>query len=105
MFAHLEQRGNILAVGIFAAIIFFGKSFGGTLWGLIPLAFCVSSGVFLWVKDLIRQGRDNEWASEQDRGETANVNLIPESVEWLNTALGVVWGLINPEMFAGVADT
>jgi Ca2+-dependent lipid-binding protein len=23
----------------------------------------------------------------------------------MNTALGVVWGLINPEMFAGVADT
>jgi len=26
-------------------------------------------------------------------------------VEWLNTLLGIVWGLINPDMFAAVADT
>lgn len=35
----------------------------------------------------------------------ATANLLPESVEWMNTLLTVVWGLINPEMFAGVADT
>ena len=35
----------------------------------------------------------------------ATANLIPESVEWFNTLLGVFWGLINPEMFASVADT
>lgn len=105
MFEALELRGNVLAAGIFFAIIFFGRMFGGKLIGLIPLAICVSSGVFLWIKDLIRRGRDQEWASEQQRGETATANLIPESVEWMNTALGIVWGLINPEMFAGVADT
>ena len=32
------------------------------------------------------------------------MNLIPESVEWMNTFLGVMWGLIDPEMFASVAD-
>jgi Ca2+-dependent lipid-binding protein len=90
MFAILEQRSNVLCAGIFCAI---------------PLGFCVASGVFLWTKDLIRQGRDLEWSSEQDRGETATANLIPESVEWMNTMLGVMWGLINPEMFAAVADT
>lgn len=105
MFNHLEQRGNFLCGGIFIAIIFVGKFFGGRLLGLIPLAFCIASGVWLWIKDLIRQGRDNEWASEQDRGETATANLIPESVEWMNTGLGIMWGLINPEMFAAVADT
>jgi hypothetical protein len=105
MFEALELRGNILAIGIFFGIIFFGRMFGGRLLGLIPLAICVSSGVFLWVKDLIRRGRDHEWSSEQQRGETATANLIPESVEWMNTALGLVWGMVNPEMFAGVADT
>ncbi|KAH8168948.1 c2 domain-containing protein [Sarocladium implicatum] len=105
MFTILEQRANILCAGIFFSIIFIGKFFGGRLLGLVPLAICVGSGVFLWAKDVIRQGRDMEWASEQERGETATVNLIPESVEWMNTALGIVWGLINPEMFAGVADT
>jgi Ca2+-dependent lipid-binding protein len=81
MFAILEQRATALCVGIFFGIIFVGKFFGGKLYGLILLAICVSCGVFLWVKDLIRQGRDLEWASEQERGETATANLIPESVE------------------------
>lgn len=26
-------------------------------------------------------------------------------MEWLNTLLGIVWGLIDPDMFQGVADT
>ena len=105
MFKALETRGNFLCGGIFLAILFVGKFFGGRLVGLFPLGFCVASGVWLWIRDLIRQGRDNEWATEQDRGEAATANLIPESVEWMNTAIGIVWGLVNPEMFAAVADT
>jgi Ca2+-dependent lipid-binding protein len=31
--------------------------------------------------------------------------LIPESVEWMNTLIAVIWGLVNPEMFNSVADT
>ncbi|KAK7746974.1 hypothetical protein SLS53_002162 [Cytospora paraplurivora] len=105
MYEALETRANVLTIGIFLAIIFIGKLFGGSLWGLIPLGGCVASGVFLWVKDLIRQGRAIDWSSEQKRGETAVVNLIPESVEWMNAALALVWRLINPDMFAAVADT
>ncbi|KXJ96552.1 hypothetical protein Micbo1qcDRAFT_229422 [Microdochium bolleyi] len=105
MFAIIEQRATILCIASFFAIIFVGKFFGGRLLGLFPLAVCISSGIFLWMKDLIRQGQDIEWSSEQKRGETATANLIPESVEWMNTLLSVVWGLINPDMFAGIADT
>jgi Ca2+-dependent lipid-binding protein len=105
MFATLENKGTALSVGIFVAIVLVGKVFGGRLLGLVPLGFCIASGVFLWIKDLIRQGRDLEWSSEQERGETATVNLIPESVEWMNTMIGLMWGLINPEMFSSVADT
>lgn len=105
MFAAVEARANVLCAGVLFAIVFIGKMFGGSLWGLVPLGMCVASGVFLWMKDLIKQGREMEWSSEAKRGETAVVNLIPESVEWLNTALGLVWNLINPEMFAAVADT
>lgn len=105
MYELLEQKATLLCAGIFVTIIFVGRLLGGWLFGLIVLATCVSSGVFLWVKELIRQGRDNEWASEKRRGETATVNLIPESVEWMNTLLGIVWGLVNPDMFAAVADT
>ncbi|KAI1101909.1 hypothetical protein F4804DRAFT_283167 [Jackrogersella minutella] len=105
MYAVIEQRATVLCAGVFFAIIFVGKFFGGRLLGLIPLGICVSSGIFLWMKDLVRRGRDIEWSSEQKRGETAVANLIPESVEWMNTLLGIVWGLVNPDMFAAVADT
>lgn len=101
MYASIEARANVLCVGIFIAIAFIGRLLGGSLWGLLPLGACVSSGVFLWMKDLVRQGRNTEWTSEQKRGETAVVNLIPESVEWMNTAIGLIWGLINPDMFVG----
>ncbi len=105
MFEAVEVRANVLCAAVLFAIISVGKMFGGSLWGLIPLSVFVSCGVFLWMKDLVKQGRAMEWSSEQKRGETAMVNLIPESVEWLNTALGLIWGLINPDMFAAVADT
>jgi hypothetical protein len=106
MFASIEARANVLCVGVFLGVVFIGKALGGgSLWALVPLAAAVASAVFLWAKDLIRQGRAVEWSSEQKRGETAVVNLIPESVEWLNTMLGLVWGLVNPDMFAAVADT
>ena len=35
----------------------------------------------------------------------STANLLPESVEWMNTLLGIVWGLVNPDMFQAVADT
>ena len=70
MYAALETKANVLCAGIFFAVVFIGRLFGGRLLGLIPLGACIASGVFLWVKDLIRQGRDTEWSAEQKRGET-----------------------------------
>ena len=35
----------------------------------------------------------------------ATANLLPESVEWMNTFLGIIWKLVNPDMLAPVADT
>ncbi|EEH45524.1 uncharacterized protein PADG_01674 [Paracoccidioides brasiliensis Pb18] len=105
MYKALERRGTVLSICIFLGIIIPGKWIGGSLKGLIPLAFCITSGVWLWIQDLIRKGRDIEWSSEQLRGETATVNLLPESVEWMNTFLSLVWGMLNPDMFASVADT
>ncbi|EEP80240.1 conserved hypothetical protein [Uncinocarpus reesii 1704] len=105
MFKSLEKRGGVLCMGVFWAILIAGKLAGGALKWLIPLSFCVVSAVWLWVQDVIRKGRQHEWQSEQIRGQTATANLLPESVEWLNSLLEVAWGLMNPDMFAGVADT
>ncbi|KAL6717455.1 hypothetical protein ACLMJK_005370 [Lecanora helva] len=105
MFAALETRAGGLCIGVLIAIILLGKMFGASLKGLIPTAMCISSGIWLWMKEVVRSGREVEWSSEQSRGETATANLLPESVEWMNTLMGIVWGLINPDMFASVADT
>ncbi|KAL9113203.1 MAG: hypothetical protein Q9227_002538 [Pyrenula ochraceoflavens] len=105
MFAALEKRAGALCIGILIAIVVLGKMFGGALKGLIPLGACITSGVWLWMKEVVRSGREVEWHSEQTRGKTATANLLPESVEWMNTFLSIVWGLLNPDMFAAVADT
>lgn len=70
MFKQLEQQATKLCIGIPVAIIVLGRAFGASLWGLIPLAACVASGVWLWVQEVIRSGKDMEWSSEQMRGQT-----------------------------------
>lgn len=74
-FAAMEKRTSGLCIGIFAAIIIFGRIFGGRLLGLIPLGACVASGVFMWMKEIIRSGREVEWDSEKVRGQTVGVYL------------------------------
>jgi hypothetical protein len=80
MFKALEKRATILCIGILAAIIVLGRTFGGSLWGLIPLAFCISSGVWLWVQEVIRSGREMEWSSEQMRGQMVSSCMILLSI-------------------------
>jgi len=75
MFAALETRAGVLCVGVFFAIVIVGKQFGGSLKGLIPLAACIVSGIWLWMKEVIRSGREIEWSSEKSRGEI--VGIVP----------------------------
>lgn len=81
-FKSLEQRGLYLVVGVFVGIIVLGRTFGGRFIGIIPLAACVASGIWLWVKEVVRSGREVEWSAEKERGQVATANLLPESVEW-----------------------
>lgn len=69
LYEALEKKATILAAGIVVAIVVLGKMFGGALYGLIPLAMCIASGVFLWMKEVIRSGRELEWESEKTRGQ------------------------------------
>lgn len=72
MFDHLQKRALGLCVGIVFAIIFLGRFFGGSLLGLLPLSACIATGVWLWMSEVIRSGRELEWSSEQLRGETVS---------------------------------
>ena len=77
MFAALEKRAGALCVGVCLAIIILGKMFGGSLKGLIPTAMCIASGIWLWMKEVVRSGREVEWSSEQSRGETVSTPTAP----------------------------
>ena len=82
----MEQRAGALCVGSLVAIIFLGKMFGGSLFGLIPTAACVASGIWLWTKGTVQAGREVEWDSEKKRGEVVRESSTPESkspvTEW-----------------------
>ena len=43
------------------------------------------------------------WETEKRRGEEFSPPT-PESVEWLNALLKLIWGLINPDMFVPMVD-
>jgi hypothetical protein len=72
MFQILERRAGGLCIAILVSIVVLGKMFGGSLKGLIPLGMCLASGVWLWMKEVVRSGREVEWSSEQTRGETVS---------------------------------
>jgi Ca2+-dependent lipid-binding protein len=109
-FAALEKNTASLCILIIVSIVgtmFFLRKAGlfiGFL-GSVATAIFVSGCVWFWMKKIKEEADNIRWATEKSRGETAQLNLIPESVEWMNTLMGVIWGLVNPEMFVSMADT
>ena len=75
-FARLEKQAGTACVVILVAIVVLGKYFGGSLKGLIPLAACVTSGIWLWMKEVVRSGREVEWDSEKERGMTVSMMTL-----------------------------
>lgn len=75
-----------------------------TVLGLFMTGIGVAGGLWFWMRRILEQARNVDWASEKQRGEIGGQNLVPESVEWLNRLVGVGWTLVNPEMFASLAD-
>lgn len=86
MFEHLEKRATGMCLGFTLGILFVGRMFGASLWGLVPLAACITSAVWLWMKEVIRSGRELEWSSEQLRGQTVLCPLslcIENHTDWI----------------------
>lgn len=105
VFVGFEKKAGALCVGIVAVVVVLGKVLGGMgifVSGLI--GSLVGGGVWYWAQGVMKEARSVDWESEKKRGEMAVNNLIPESVEWMNSLLGIVWGLVNPDMLTGVAD-
>ncbi|KAI5799888.1 hypothetical protein EDC01DRAFT_648048 [Geopyxis carbonaria] len=105
VFAGFEQKVTTLCLGIFGAILVGGKLLGGgSLFSLFLISSGVAGSVWYWARGVMDEARNVDWESEKKRGEMAVTSLIPESVEWMNNLLGIVWGLVNPEMFSSIAD-
>jgi len=50
---------------------------------------------------------DETWDSlrrEQEEDNVASNSELPESVQWLNSTLSMVWPLINPDLFSSLVD-
>jgi len=75
-FKALEKNTGFLCVGILLSVVILGKMFGGSLVGLIPLGMCLASGIWMWMKEVIRSGREVEWDSEKTRGETVSEYVL-----------------------------
>jgi Ca2+-dependent lipid-binding protein len=81
---------------------------GGGLKGVIASLFAgliVASGLHLWLRNIQDHANAVNWDAERQRAIAATESLVPESVEWMNTLVGIIWKLINPEMFSAMADT
>lgn len=81
---------------------------GGGWKGLLASLFAgviVTCGIHLWLRNVQEDANAVNWDAERKRATAATESLVPESVEWMNSLMGIVWNLINPEMFAAMADT
>ncbi|PMD42950.1 C2 domain protein [Hyaloscypha variabilis F] len=101
----VQQTTIAVLVGIVALNWLF---VGGSWKGLISSLFAgviVACGIHLWLRNIQEDANAVNWEAERKRATAATESLVPESVEWMNSLVGIVWKLINPDMFASVADT
>lgn len=108
-FAGLEsaimQTTIVICVGI---VVLNWLFLGGGIKGFIGSIFAgviISTGLHLWMRRVYDDANAVNWDAERERARAATESLVPESVEWMNSLVGIVWKLINPEMFAAMADT
>lgn len=93
---HKDEGGWLVGMGLWAPILL-GSA--GSIWYLIK-------GVREWMSNRINDTwEDQVWeANLQSREREAKAHEN-ESVLWLNSLLGAVWPLVNPDLFTSLADT
>lgn len=70
----------------------------------------IGGGVIWAVREWVEHRLDDIWESQvweaarTEEQDTAD-SPTPESTQWLNSILASVWALINPDLFASLADT
>jgi hypothetical protein len=108
-FYGLESAINQTSFAVIVGIVVLNWLFLGGRWkGLIASLFAgviISCGLHLWLRNIQENANAVNWETERKRAMAATESLVPESVEWVNSLVSIIWNLINPEMFAAMADT
>ncbi|KAI9818058.1 MAG: hypothetical protein M1827_000682 [Pycnora praestabilis] len=68
---------------------------GGVIWGLRSWVEKKVNGIW----------QDQVWEANRKQTETEVQSPTPESTHWLNSLLSSIWPLVNPDLFASLADT
>ena len=66
---------------------------------------CLILALRSWLKKRIYSIWDDQLWDAARKQDTATADSPPESVQWLNSLLSSLWGLINPDLFASLVDT
>ena len=78
---------------------------------LLPSLGLVSGGTMILIlrgrlKNQIKSLWDNlVWEAARKQELETSDSSTPESVQWLNSLLNSVWGLVNPDLFTSLVDT
>ncbi|CAP61303.1 uncharacterized protein PODANS_3_11030 [Podospora anserina S mat+] len=69
----------------------------------------LAQGLSFWISKKVDQIlEDQVWDADREQEMSLNnrsSDNLPESVAWLNSLLGSIWPLINPDLFASLVDT
>jgi Ca2+-dependent lipid-binding protein len=108
-FYALESAVQGTTAVVIVGIVLLNYMFVGGGWkGFVASGFAgiiVACGIHLWLRKVQEDANAVNWDAERKRATAATESLVPESVEWMNSLMKIVWNLINPEMFAAMADT
>lgn len=108
-FYALEGAVQQTTIAVVVGIVSLNWMFLGGGWkGLLSSGLAgiiVACGIHLWLRKVQEDANAINWDAERKRATAATESLVPESVEWMNSLVGIIWNLINPEMFAAMADT
>ncbi|CAM1504364.1 Fc.00g019550.m01.CDS01 [Cosmosporella sp. VM-42] len=83
----------------------------GTLWAVLIVSSATTLWLFIyavreWMSKKIQDiFQDEVWDSQRRQITKASKNHKTESTVWLNSLIGSVWPLVNPDLFASLADT
>ncbi|KAJ8115661.1 hypothetical protein OPT61_g2738 [Boeremia exigua] len=113
----VEVGLGMIAVGLLGirSLFWFTRNASGwskQFFHLTELA--LSAGIAVGTIVFMRQWTDNKiknvwdvevWQAERQKGRKLAKSETAESTQWLNSLMGSIWPLVNPDLFTSISDT